>query len=127
MRRHLSVGESTASRHRRLNDLGGVRLGWVVGIFLSSLVVVVTVVVAAAWVLGGRVTPTDPTVQELLPPEPRQDPDTQAGESVTMTSGLQPPAGIGEEFVTDESAVALPGFRKGSNIREIPVESIAAL
>lgn len=127
MRRHLSTLETTASRHSRLGESGGVRLGWIVGIFLSSLAMVVAVIVAAAWVVGGRVASTEPTVQELLPPEPRQDPQTQPGEAVTMTSGLQPPVGVGEDYIADESALVLPGARQGSHIREIPVESITAL
>lgn len=127
MRWHLSTLETTASRHGRVSEAGGIRLGWIVGIFLSSLVLVITVIVAAAWVVGGRVASTDPTVQELLPPEPRQDAAAQSGEAVTMTSGLQPPAGVGEEYVTDDNALVIPGARQGSNIREIPVESISAL
>ena len=127
MRRHLSTLETTASRHSRLSEAGGVRLGWVVGIFLSSLVVVVTVIVAAAWIVGGRVSSPDPTVQELLPPEPRQDPEAQSEEAVSMTSGLQPPVGVGEEYVADESVLVLPGAQPGSQISEIPVESISAL
>lgn len=123
---HLSTLETTASRHGRVTEAGGIRLGWVVGIFLSSMVLVVTIIVAAAWVVGGRVPSTTPTVQELLPPEPRQG-AAQSGEAVTMTSGLQPPAGVGDEYVTDESALILPGARQGSDIREIPVDSISAL
>lgn len=119
MRPHLGTLEATASGHGRL--------GWIAGIFLSSLVVVLAVIVAAAWVVGGRVAAADPTVQELLPPEPRQDPHTQSGEAVTMTSGLQPLVGVGEEYVADDSAMVLPGARQGSHIREIPVESITAL
>lgn len=44
-----------------------------------------------------------------------------------MTSGLQPPVGVGEDYIADESALILPGAREGSHIREIPVEDITAL
>ena len=105
----------------------GVSPGWTIGIFFSSLTLVVCVIVAAAWGLGGRVVHTPPTVQELLPPEPRQHAGSEAGGEATMASGLQPPAGAGEEYSINGAAAVLPGASEISEVQEIPIENIGAL
>ena len=126
--RHLSTLETTASRHDRLGESGGVRLGWIVGIFLSSLIAVVTVIVAAAWIVGGRVASTDPTVHELLSAR------AAAGSPDPVWGGSQrrpPDCSRSLASVRNTSPTNLqwscPAQDRADNIREIPVESITAL
>ncbi|WP_300342792.1 hypothetical protein [Nesterenkonia sp.] len=122
MPRHISSTQSTAARRA-----GHVRLGWVVAAFLSSLVLVSCVMVAAAWILGGRAPAATSSVQELLPPEPEPDSSANSGEEAAMASALSPAVGTHEDYVVGEAAVVLPGARTGAEVREIPVENLSGL
>lgn len=125
MQRQPSTQKRPASRTSGSLGSSGLRLGWVVGVFLSCLALVVCVIVAAAWMLGGRAAHTAPTVQELLPPQPVHD-SAEDTEAATV-SGLQPPVGAADSFTVGETAAILPGARDTSRVKEIPVESISAL
>lgn len=114
-------------RPRGLAGSSGVRFGWAAGIFLSSVALVLCVLVAAAWVLGGRAAQTAPSVQELLPPQPREDAAAESEAQAATVSGLQPPVGADETDTVGDTAAVLPGALDTSVVSEIPVESISAL
>lgn len=84
--------------------------------------------VATAWILGGRSVPsTPPSVQELLPPEPRSTGTTASTGDSTTVSALQPPPGAHEDVVEGDYAAILPGAADSAQINEIPVEKISEL
>lgn len=127
MRRLSSTQEYPGSRASGPSGFAGARFGWTVGIFLSSVALVLSLTVAVAWVLGGRAAHTAPTVQELLPPQPRQDAAAASDAQATTASGLQPPVGADEMYTVGDTAAVLPGALDTSVVREVPVESISAL
>lgn len=109
------------SASRRARTAGRPPIGWILAVFTASVAMVVCVFLALAWFVGGRMVPTSPTVQELLPPEPRQSPNVSSPEDVTAVSALQPPVGAQDEYVVGEAAAILPGARKSTEIKELPV------
>lgn len=127
MRRQSSTQEYPGSRPSGSAGSSGVRLGWAAGIFFSSVTLVLCVIVAAAWVLGGRAAQTTLSVQELLPPQPREDAAAESEAQTATASGLQPPAGADEMYTVGDTAAVLPGALDTSVVHEIPVESISAL
>lgn len=104
-----------------------VSLSWAVAVFGASCALVVCVILAAAWVLGGRSAPSNPTVTELLPPEPRQSPNVAADGDAAAVSALQAPAGTDEAYLVGEAAAILPGSVESTAVRELPVDRISEL
>lgn len=103
-------------------------VGWVVAVVVTSLAIVACVIVAAAWVIGGRAAPTTSSVHELLPPEPRQSPAITSGENeATSVSALQPPVAVEEDYVIGEAAGILPGALESATVKEIPVDRLSDL
>lgn len=101
---------------------------WVLSVFSVSLVTVLCVIIATAWILGGRTVPGSPTVQSLLPPEPIPEPESEAiSAAEAATSALRPAAGTDEEYVVGEAAAILPGAGQSFEVSEIPVESFPEL
>lgn len=122
MPRPIRHADAAASRHQRRPSTA-----LIMTVSTVSVATVVCVLVATAWVLGGRNEPTQPTVQELLPPEPRPVPEDSDGQDVESASGLQPAAGTEEEFVVGEVAAVLPGASESAEIREVPLENLDAM
>ncbi|RJN32883.1 hypothetical protein D3250_03450 [Nesterenkonia natronophila] len=92
---------------------------------MSSASVVVCVIVAAAWVIGGRSEPVTGSVQDLLPPEPRQSPPVSSGDAETVSgSALQPPEAQEHDYVSSEAAAVQPGDWENTAVKEIPRERL---
>lgn len=119
MSRTVSTAHPRPRKHTRLS------LGWVLCVFAASLATVVCVIVATAWIVGGRTAPHTPTVQELLPPEPQQ-PDAGAQETVAV-SALHPPVGVGEDYLVEGTTVILPGSSHTNPVKEVPLEQLDEL
>lgn len=119
---------TTSSTPRRARKPGRVHLGWVFGVLVASIAAVTCLVVALAWFLGGRAAPNATSVQELLPPEPRQNTDSETAEDAAMLSAVQPSGenGGAERFDGGVAAV-LPGAIQGAEIKELPVENLSDL
>lgn len=113
---------------RRTRALAHVQLGWLVAVLMASTAVVVCVIFAAAWVIGGRAAPATASVQELLPPEPRLSAPVTSGDSeAASVSALEPPGTADSRSVNGEPAGLLPGALDGTTATEIPVERLSDL
>ncbi len=121
------MSRTTSSTTRGSRAPSRVSLSWVAAVFGASCALVVCIVLAAAWVLGGRTAPTSPTATELLPPEPRQSPNVSADGDLAAVSALQAPVGTDEQYLVGETAAILPGSIKSTEVRELPVERIGDL
>lgn len=119
MSRTPSTARTGSRRPRRLP------LGWVLAVFAASLATVGCIIVATAWVVGGRAAPATSTVQELLPPDAPQ-PNGTADDAVAV-SALHPPAGAGEEYLVEGTAAILPGASQLNPVKELPVGQIDEL
>ncbi|TLP78868.1 hypothetical protein [Nesterenkonia sphaerica] len=98
-------------------------IGWVIAVLMASIAVVACVIVAAAWVVGGRSAPMTASVQELLPPEPRQSPPVTSGDAETeAVSAVQPPEA--PESMLSEAAAVRPGDQDAGAVVEIPVQQL---
>lgn len=104
---------------------GRLPIGWIIGAFAASLVTVACLIVATAWIVGGRTVPSTPTVQELLPPEPTQ-PEGSSDETVAV-SALHPPAGVNEEHLVEGTVAVLPGSSQMTPVNELPLEQLSEL
>lgn len=117
---------TTSATYSGSRTPGRLPVGWVFGVFVASLATVVCIIIATAWVVGGRAVPSTSTVQELLPPEPPQQPNGTADDAVAV-SALQPPAGADEEHLVGETAAILPGSSQITPVKELPVEQLDQL
>lgn len=119
MSRTVSTARPRPRKHARLS------LGWIFCVFVASLATVACVIVATAWVVGGRSVPDTPTMQELLPPEPPQR-DSDAQETVAVSS-LHPPVGVGEDYLVEGTASILPGSSHTNPVKEVPLDQLEEL
>jgi hypothetical protein len=100
-------------------------IGWVVAVLMASVAIVVCVIFAAAWIIGGRAAPVTGSVQELLPPEPRQSPPVSSGDAETASgSALHPPEAQERDYVLSEAAAVHPGEWESTTVKEIPGERL---
>lgn len=110
-----AAGGSVARRAGRLS------VGWICAVFLTSLATVLCLIVATAWFLGGRAVPV-PTLQSLLPPEPRGADELPARED----SGTPVNTAAGQQ-ASVEDPIILPGAQGAVPIREISLDNLSQL
>ena len=96
-------------------------VGWICAVFLTSLATVLCLIVATAWFLGGRAVPP-PTLQSLLPPEPRGADELPARED----SGTPVNTAAGQQ-ASVEDPIILPGAQGAAPIREISLDNLSQL
>lgn len=117
----------SADRHARAPSRHP-QWGWLLAALMTSVAVVACVVIAAAWIVGGRAAPVTSSVQELLPPEPRQSPSMDSGDAETAAvSAPQPPVPLEIDAVIGETAAHLPDALGSPSAKEIPEGSLEDL
>ncbi|MCT1607737.1 hypothetical protein M3B43_10500 [Nesterenkonia massiliensis] len=113
-----AAGGSVARRAGRLS------VGWICAVFLTSLATVLCLIVATAWFLGGRAVPV-PTLQSLLPPEPRAADELPTRENADSGTAVNT-AAAGQQAPLEEPVI-LPGAQGAAPIREISLDNLSQL
>lgn len=99
-----------------------VSLALVCGVFLASVAAVALALLAAAWVLGGRVVAGPDNVDEILPAEPPEAPSTLGPQFIQVDESPSSQADQGADVVS----LMPPGRLTEGNV-QLPAESLHQL